>query len=179
MNFQFDPGSTTPCVNRHKLSGPQWWSLNEGGVPLYIRDPRWRVLHKAVACNRYLSRFTDSPTTRHLCGEEECVFHIYMEYERLQPLFDYLKGLLLKFWLHFSPTLLIFGHPVQRGEGEAGPGQDGHSLFRPHRGRRPVPFPNLWARVSLEREDAVFTGTLDASCGRWSLVAARGRVYYC
>lgn len=77
-------------------------------------------MHKAVACNRYLSRFTDSPTTRHLCGEEECVFHIYMEYERLQPLFDYLKGLLLKFWLHFSPTLLIFGHPVQRGRGKLG-----------------------------------------------------------
>lgn len=77
------------------------------------------MLHKAVACNRYLSRFTDSPTTRHLCGEEECVFHIYMEYERLQPLFDYLKGL-LKLWLHFSPTLLIFGHPVQRGKGQEG-----------------------------------------------------------
>ena len=109
-------------------SGPQWTSLYKGVLPLYIGDLGWRVLHKAVACNRYLSWFPHLSAACHFYGEEETVFHVYMECSRLQPLFENLKGLLLKFWIHFSPTLLFFGHPVQRGDGREGREGGGVSL---------------------------------------------------
>ncbi|XP_072106644.1 EH domain-containing protein 2-like, partial [Mobula birostris] len=51
------------------------------------------------------------------CGREESVDPAYMECERLQPLFEYLKGLLLRFWLYFCPALLIYGYPVRKGAG--------------------------------------------------------------
>ncbi|CAM4628435.1 unnamed protein product [Lepidochelys kempii] len=39
--------------------------------------------------------------------------HAYLECARLQPLFWLLQNLLLRFWLHFSPHLFIFAHPVR------------------------------------------------------------------
>jgi len=44
---------------------------------------------------------------------------VYLNCRRLHTLFSFLKNLLLKFCLHFSPTLLIHGHPVRRGAGRA------------------------------------------------------------
>lgn len=73
------------------------------------------VLHRAVLCNTYLSWFTYLPAACHFYNMEETMFHVKMECVRLQPLFGYLKGLLLKFWLHFRPKLLIVGHPVCGG----------------------------------------------------------------
>lgn len=166
--------------------GPQWGSLYKGVVPLYVGDLGWRVLHRAVACNKLLSRFTDSSAACIFCGEEETVFHIYMECERLLPLYQYLKGLFLKFWLHFSPTILVFGHKAGCGESQVGgwdlpvglllglakmairgsrqQAMDGQARV----GCLPLFRAYVRARVSLEREHAVFTGTLEVFRGRWS-----------
>ena len=114
------------------------------------------------------------------------MFHVYMECSRLQSLFKNLKGLLLKIWIHFSPTLLIFGHPVQRGEGREGGGGLPVGLLlglakmaihgfrqRAVEGRTAVGCLPLFrgyvcARMSLQRDYAVSTGTLEAFRERWS-----------
>ena len=49
------------------------------------------------------------------------MFNISIECESFQLLFHYLKGLLLNFWLHFSPTLLIFERTVLRRAGRGSP----------------------------------------------------------
>ena len=88
------------------------------------------------------------------------------------------------FCLHFSPTLLVYGHLVRRGEG-----RDGHLLMNLLLGvaKRAIYSSRQWAiegavhpdflplyrgyvrgQVSLEREHAVSTGTVDAFCARWA-----------
>ncbi|CAM5161493.1 unnamed protein product [Natator depressus] len=42
----------------------------------------------------------------------EILAHVYLECARLQPLFWLLTNILLRFWLHFSPHLLIYALPV-------------------------------------------------------------------
>ena len=144
------------------------------------------MLHGAVVCNKLLSRFTGSSAACIFCGEEETVFHVYMECVRLLPLYQYLKGLFLKFWLHFSPTILVFGHKAGSGESRVWGGDLPVGLLlglakMAIRGSRqravdgqarvgclPLFRAYVRARVSLEREHAVFTGTLEAFRQRWS-----------
>lgn len=72
--------------------------------------------------------------------------HLYMACVRLQLFFEYLKWLLIKFWLHFSPILLIFGQPMQGGlvkgsvsQFAAGPGLAKLSIRELHPGQLPAP----------------------------------------
>lgn len=90
--------------------GPQWSSLYKGVVPLHI----WG----GECCTE--PWFTDSPAACNVCSEEETVFLVCMECEGLLPLHQYLKQLLLRFWLHFSPTILVFGQGVGRADREGG-----------------------------------------------------------
>ncbi|XP_067910331.1 zinc finger protein 585A-like [Heterodontus francisci] len=74
----------------------------------------------ALACvqgildNKFLSIFTHSQTACDVCSLEESMDHVCIQCERLQPLYSYLKGLLLNVWLNFSPTFLIIGRSVWR-----------------------------------------------------------------
>ncbi|CAM5112708.1 unnamed protein product, partial [Natator depressus] len=43
----------------------------------------------------------------------ETLAHVYLECARLQPLFQLLTNLLLRFWLHFSPHLFIYALPIR------------------------------------------------------------------
>ncbi|MGH0115687.1 UNVERIFIED_CONTAM: hypothetical protein FKN15_038010 [Acipenser sinensis] len=92
--------------------GPQWEALYSPLVSRGAGDLGWRVLHGALASGEILRHFTDSDAACPFCGLSESVAHIYFLCARLRPFFLLLKNLLLQFWLHFSPTLLIFGHPV-------------------------------------------------------------------
>ncbi|XP_078277093.1 cell adhesion molecule 2-like [Rhinoraja longicauda] len=71
------------------------------------------VNHRALRHNVYTAQQKiEVHSTGHLCELEECVLHVYMQCVGLQPLFGYLKRLLLAVCLHISPTFFIVGHPV-------------------------------------------------------------------
>ncbi|CAM4408121.1 unnamed protein product [Lepidochelys kempii] len=91
---------------------PQWASLYSTLVPRPAGDISWRLLHGAVSTGVYLARFTPIPDTCPFCGVRETLAHVYLECARLQPLFRLLTNILLRFWLHFSPHLLIYALPV-------------------------------------------------------------------
>ncbi|CAM5132000.1 unnamed protein product [Natator depressus] len=61
----------------------------------------------------YLARFNPIPDTCPFCGVRETLAHLYLECARLQPLFQLLTNLLLRFWLHFSPHLFIYALPIR------------------------------------------------------------------
>ncbi|CAM4448908.1 unnamed protein product [Caretta caretta] len=61
----------------------------------------------------YLARFTSVPEACTFCGVRETLAHAYLQCTRLQLLFQLLQNLLLRFWLHFSPHLFIFAHPIR------------------------------------------------------------------
>ncbi|KAG6925847.1 hypothetical protein G0U57_013271, partial [Chelydra serpentina] len=91
---------------------PQWAILYSSLVPRPAGDVSWRLLHGAVSTGVYLGRFTPIPDTCPFCGVRETLAHIYLECARLQPLFRLLLDILLRFWLHFSPHLLIYALPI-------------------------------------------------------------------
>lgn len=163
---------------------PQWEALYSPLVPRDAGDLGWRVLHGVLALGEVLRHFTDSDPACPFCGESESVFHIYFLCARLQPFFLFLKNLLLQFWLHFSPTLFIFGHPVRgstkkrdllvnlllalgkltiyktrkrkiTGEGLFDCGAMFRALLR--------------SRVALEHADVESTGDMTAFVGQWAL----------
>ncbi|KAG6933922.1 hypothetical protein G0U57_018056 [Chelydra serpentina] len=82
-------------------------------VPRPAGDIGWRLLHGAVSTGVHLARFTPIPEACPFCGVREDLAHAYLECARLQPLFRLLRNLLLRFWLHFSPHLFLFAHPVR------------------------------------------------------------------
>ncbi|CAM4686481.1 unnamed protein product [Caretta caretta] len=96
------------------LEGEQpWWaSLYSTLVPRAIGDISWRFLLGAVSTGTYLARYTPVPDTCPLCGVRETLAHVYLECARLQPLFQLLTNLLLRFWLHFSRHLFIYALPI-------------------------------------------------------------------
>ncbi|CAM5141569.1 unnamed protein product [Natator depressus] len=110
----------TSCPNT------KWWDLLpplEGEEPRGARlystlvprptgDISWWLLHGAVSTGVYLARFTPIPDTCPFCVVREILAHVYLECARLQPLFQLLTSILLRFWLHFSPHLLIYALPV-------------------------------------------------------------------
>ncbi|CAM5140782.1 unnamed protein product [Eretmochelys imbricata] len=87
---------------------PRWASLYATLVPRPSRDISWQLLHGAVSTGMYLARFTPVPDTCSFCGVRETLAHVYLECARLQPLFQLLTNILLRFWLHFSPHLLLY-----------------------------------------------------------------------
>ncbi|CAM4570080.1 unnamed protein product [Caretta caretta] len=97
------------------LEGEQpWWaSLCSTLVPRSVGDISWRLLHGCVSTVTYLARFTPVPDTCPFCGVRETLAHAYLECARLQPLFQLLTNLLLRFWLHFSPHLFIYALPIR------------------------------------------------------------------
>ena len=151
--------------------------------PNYIGDLGWRVMHAAVPHNCRIHWFTGSEACL-FCGLVESVDHVYVSCLRLHSLFVFLKNLLLMFCLHFSPTLLIYGHLVQRGEGRDGDllvnlllGLAKRAIYRSrqraiegdvHPDCLPLYRGYVRGQVSLEREHAVSTGTVDIFCARWA-----------
>ncbi|CAM4650831.1 unnamed protein product [Lepidochelys kempii] len=61
----------------------------------------------------YLAWFTPIPDTCPFFSVRETLVHIYLECARLQPLFRLLTNILLRFWLHFSPHLLIYALAIR------------------------------------------------------------------
>jgi len=153
-------------------------------LPSISRGPGWREVHLAVPYNKRLIWFTDSQATCHFCNLVESVDHVYINCCRLHNLFCFLRNLLLKFWLHFSPTLLIYRHPVQRGVGKAEEilvnlllDLAKYTIYRSrHRATEEVIRPDclplfhgyIHGWVSLEREYAVSNGNLHAFRARWA-----------
>ncbi|CAM4569848.1 unnamed protein product [Lepidochelys olivacea] len=91
---------------------PQWAGLCSTLVPRPAGDISWRLLHGAMSKGVYLALFTPIPDTCAFCGVRETLAHVYLECARLQPLFRLLTNI-LRFWLHFSPHLLIYALPVR------------------------------------------------------------------
>ncbi|KAG6937252.1 hypothetical protein G0U57_010241, partial [Chelydra serpentina] len=91
----------------------RWASLYSTLVPRPAGDISWRLLHGAVSTGVYLAQFTPVPEACPFCGERETLAHAYLQCARLQPLFQLLQNLLLRFWLHFSPHLFIHAHPIR------------------------------------------------------------------
>ncbi|CAM4549132.1 unnamed protein product [Caretta caretta] len=87
---------------------PRWASLYSTLAPRPAGDISWRLLHGALRTGVYLARFTPVPDTCPFCGVRETLAQDYLECTRLQPLFWLLTNILLHFWLHFSPHLLIY-----------------------------------------------------------------------
>ncbi|CAM5144755.1 unnamed protein product [Natator depressus] len=92
---------------------PRWASLYSTLVLRPVGDISWRLLHGAVSTGTYLARFTSVPDTCPFCGVREILAHVYLECARLQPLFQLLTNLLLRFWLHFFPHLFIYALPIR------------------------------------------------------------------
>ncbi|CAM4614643.1 unnamed protein product [Lepidochelys kempii] len=90
---------------------PRWASLYYTLVPRPNGDISWWLLHRALSTGVLLTQFTSIPDTCPFCGVRETLAHIYLECARLQPLFRLLTNILLCFWLHFSPHLLIYTLP--------------------------------------------------------------------
>ncbi|CAM4492610.1 unnamed protein product [Caretta caretta] len=93
--------------------GPRRAGLYSTMVPRPARDISWRLLHAAVSMGVYLARFTPIPDTCPFCGMRKTLAHIYLECARLQSLFQLLTNILLCFWLHFLPHLLIYSLPFR------------------------------------------------------------------
>ncbi|CAM5107910.1 unnamed protein product [Eretmochelys imbricata] len=66
-----------------------------------------------MSTDMHLAQFTPTPEACSFCGVRENLAHAYLECSRLQPLFRLLQNLLLRFWLHFSPHLFLFAHPIR------------------------------------------------------------------
>jgi len=94
-------------------SRPCWGSLYLYPTPRTMADLSWRLLHGALSSGAMMRHFTNIPEECCFCGERETIFHMYLQCRNLQPIFLLIKNLLLRFWLHFSPTLFIIGHPVK------------------------------------------------------------------
>ncbi|CAM4572741.1 unnamed protein product [Caretta caretta] len=92
---------------------PRWASLYSTLVLRPAWDISWRLLHGAVSTGVFLVWFTPIPDTCPFCGVRETLEHVYLECTRLQPLFRLLTNILLRFWLHFSPHLLIYALSVR------------------------------------------------------------------
>ncbi|CAM4531143.1 unnamed protein product [Caretta caretta] len=90
----------------------QWASLYSTLVPQPTGDIGWQLLHRAMSTGMYLVQFTPVPAACPLCSMRETLAHIYLECARLQPHFQLFLDLLMHFWLHFSPHLLIYSHPI-------------------------------------------------------------------
>ncbi|CAM5163236.1 unnamed protein product [Eretmochelys imbricata] len=97
------------------LEGEQpWWaSLYSTLVPRPVGDISWWLLHRAVSTGVFLTWFTPIPDTCPFCNMRETLALVYLECARLQPLFRLLTNILLCFWLHFSPHLLIYTLPIR------------------------------------------------------------------
>ncbi|CAM5120310.1 unnamed protein product, partial [Natator depressus] len=92
---------------------PRWASLHSTLVPRPAKYISWRLLHGAMSTVVYLAQFTPIPDTCPFCGMRETLAHTYLECARLQPLFRLLMNILLHFWLHFSPHLLIYAFSIR------------------------------------------------------------------
>ncbi|KAG6929121.1 hypothetical protein G0U57_006256, partial [Chelydra serpentina] len=92
---------------------PRWASLYSTLIPRPTGDVSWRLLHGAVSTGVYLARFTPVRDTCPFCGMRETLVHVYLECARLQSLFRLLTNILLRFWLHFSPHLLLYALPIR------------------------------------------------------------------
>ncbi|CAM4636622.1 unnamed protein product [Caretta caretta] len=92
---------------------PCWASLYFTLVPRPAGDISWWLLHGVLSTGVYLAWFTSIPDTCPFCGVRKTLAHIYLECARLQPLFRLLTNILLRFWLHFSPHLLIYTLPIR------------------------------------------------------------------
>ncbi|CAM4676345.1 unnamed protein product [Lepidochelys kempii] len=92
---------------------PRWASLYSTLVLRPVGDMSLRLLHGAVTMGTYLARFNPIPETCPFCGVRETLAHVYLECARLQPLFQLLTNLSLRFWLHFSPHLFIYALPIR------------------------------------------------------------------
>ena len=95
-------------------SHPCWGSLYLHPTPRTMADLSWRLLHGALSSGAMMQHFTNIPEECCFCGERETAFHMYLQCRHLQPIFLLTENLLLRLWLHFSPTLFIVGHPVKK-----------------------------------------------------------------
>lgn len=71
-------------------------------------DLQWRVLHGAIAVNAFVSLINSEVTEGcPFCLEKETIFHAFMHYGRLKPLFDILRKVFDSFNEFFSMKVFI------------------------------------------------------------------------
>ena len=97
----FGPGSTP--IGR-------WRSLYKPPVEKRVGDLQWRIVHGGIATNRYLAHLDPSNGVGcPFCGQEETVFHVFVECPRLDRVLDFAEGLTRQleemFSLHYISSI--------------------------------------------------------------------------
>ena len=87
-----------------------WRSLYKPPVNKRTGDLQWRIVHGAIATNRYLVHI--DPNTGDgcpFCSQSETVFHLFVQCPRLEALFRHLERWFQVLGEGFSLSLFIFG----------------------------------------------------------------------
>ncbi len=91
-----------------------WRTLYKPPIEKRTGDLQWRVVHGIIATNRHRAHLDPKVNQECLfCRWEETVFHLFLNCERLIPLFN-----ILEIWCHrlgqvFTPSVFIYGPKYQ------------------------------------------------------------------
>lgn len=92
-----------------------WRSLYKPPIEKRSGDLQWRIVHGIIATNRHRAHLDPEVEVGcPFCREQETVYHLFLNCERLQPLFCILEE-----WVHtlgevFTPALFIYGPRYSR-----------------------------------------------------------------
>jgi len=87
-----------------------WRSFYKSPIEKRTADLQWRIVHSAIATNRYLARV--DPTVGKecvFCGQEETLKHLFLDCSRLKGLFQILKSWLRKLGEDIDEKMFVFG----------------------------------------------------------------------
>lgn len=96
-----------------------WRSLYKLPIEKRSGDLQWRVVHGIIATNRYRAHIDPQVGVGcPFCGEEETVFHLFLQCHRLQVMFSNLEEWCQSFGEVFTPVLFIYGPKYCRSKRE-------------------------------------------------------------
>jgi len=89
---------------------PNWKGFYHPPVPPRHGDLQWRLVHWILPSNHLLHRFSNLLVDEcPFCKKSENLFHIYVECQRLAPLFILLRNCFVRFGLIFNTCVFIYG----------------------------------------------------------------------
>lgn len=94
------------------LSSPRgcWRSLYKHPIDKRTGDLQWRIVHGAIATNRYVVHIDPSVGVGcPFCKEVETVFHLFVQCARLNYLFSFLSQWFIEIGEAFSYEMFIYG----------------------------------------------------------------------
>ena len=110
----------TPWSDQFKVKAevkPAWSTLYKAPVTKNIRDLHWRVLHGIIAVNAFVSVLNPGVSDKCLfCNLRENIFHRFVDFSRLIPLFQNLRSILSLFKEQFSKQLFILGFSYKKNK---------------------------------------------------------------